>query len=52
MSFLKGMAAGLAVGAGLMLVLGPESRSSKRQLNRAIRAMKNAVEDAGNALGL
>ncbi|MBQ2619417.1 MAG: YtxH domain-containing protein [Oscillospiraceae bacterium] len=52
MKFAKGMMAGLMVGAGLMLVLGPDKRSSKRQLNRALRSMKQAVEEAGSALGL
>ena len=52
MKFVKGMAAGLVVGAGLMLVFGPDKRMSKRQLTRAMKSLKCAVEDAGVALGL
>ena len=52
MKFMKGMAAGMAVGAGLMLVFGPDKRSSRRQFNRAMRAMRGAMEEIGCALGL
>lgn len=52
MNFVKGMMAGVVVGAGVMLVLGPNKRASMRQLDRAVKKMKCAVEDAGAALGL
>ena len=52
MKFVKGMAAGMVVGAGLMLAFGPDRRTSRRQFNRAMRSMRGAMEEIGSALGI
>ena len=52
MSFVKGMCAGLVVGAGLAMAFGPDQRSAKREFHKAMRSMKNAMAEIGSMVGL
>lgn len=50
--FCKGMAVGLLVGAGaVMLVPEKRTRCMKRQARRTVRDMEKAMEQAMDALG-
>ena len=48
--FLKGMGAGLMVGACVGLTVMPPRRKGKRQLKNAVRAMGQVIEDIGGAM--
>ena len=52
MDFLKGMGAGLMVGAALGMVLSPDKRSGKKRLSRMFRAAGDVIEDLSGAIGL
>ena len=45
MGFLKGMGAGLLVGACVGMVVAPDKRARKRQIGRAVKAMGQIMED-------
>ena len=51
MNFLKGMGAGLMVGAALSLVLYPDKKRSRR-LGKMFRAAGDVVEELSGAIGL
>ena len=48
--FLKGMGAGLMVGACVGLTVMPPRRKGKRQLKNAVRTMGQVIEDIGGAM--
>lgn len=54
MDFLKGMGAGLLLGAcfGMAVLPGKKLRPRKRRLCRAVRAMGRMVDELGGALGM
>jgi len=52
MNFLKGMGAGLMVGAALGMMLSPDKKSSRRCLSKMFRTAGDVIEDFGSALGL
>ena len=52
MKFLKGMGTGLIVGACLGMVLAPEKRNYKKQMNKVLKSVKCAIEDATGVIGL
>ena len=52
MKFLKGMCAGLMVGACIGMVVAPESRSYKRKIDRAMRTVGDKLEELGEMLGM
>ena len=52
MKFLKGMCAGLMVGACIGMVLAPESKSYKRKIDRAMRSVGSRLEELGDMLGM
>ncbi len=51
MDFLKGMGAGLMVGAALGMVIAPDKRSGKKRLSKIFRAAGDVIEDLGGAIG-
>ncbi|MBE6998404.1 MAG: YtxH domain-containing protein [Ruminococcaceae bacterium] len=52
MDFLKGMGAGMVVGAALGMVVAPEKRGGKKRLSRMFRAAGDVIEDISGAIGL
>ena len=52
MDFLKGMGAGVVVGAALGMVMAPDKRSGKKRLSRMFRAAGDVIEDLSGAIGL
>ena len=52
MDFLKGMGAGMMVGAALSMVIAPDKRSGKKRLGKMIRAAGEVIEDLSGAIGL
>ena len=50
MKFLKGMGAGLLMGACMGMVMAPDPKKSKRQLSGAVKAVGQAIEDFGTSL--
>lgn len=52
MNFLKGMGAGLMVGAALGMMLSPDKKSSRRKLGKMFRAAGDVIEDLSGAIGL
>ena len=51
MGFLKGMGAGLVVGACIGMSVAPDKKIRKRQIGRAIKAMGQIIEDVSDAIG-
>ena len=51
MDFLKGMGAGMMVGAALGMVIAPDKRGGKRRLGKMIRAAGEVIEDLSGAIG-
>ena len=52
MDFLKGMGAGMMVGAALGMLISPEKRGGKKRLSRLFRAAGDVIEDLSGAIGL
>lgn len=52
MDFLKGMGAGMVVGAALGMVVAPEKRGGKKRLKSMFRAAGDVIEDISGAIGL
>jgi len=52
MNFIKGMGAGMMVGAALGMMLSPDMKSSRRKLSRMFRAAGDVIEDLSGAIGL
>ena len=52
MSFIKGMGAGLIVGACVSMAIMPDKKSSKKALSKAARAVETIVGDVSDILGL
>ena len=52
LDFLKGMGAGMVVGAALGMVMTPDKRSGKKRLSKMIRAAGDVIEDLSGAIGL
>ena len=50
MDFLKGMGAGLVVGACVGLTVLPDRKARKRQVGRAVKAVGQIIEDVGAAV--
>ncbi len=51
MDFLKGMGAGMMVGAALGMVITPDKRSGKKRLSKMIRTAGSVIEDLSDAIG-
>ena len=51
MDFLKGMGAGMMVGAALGMIITPDKRSGKKRLSKMIRAAGDVIEDLSDAIG-
>lgn len=52
MDFLKGMGAGMVVGAALGMIVAPDKRGGKKRLSKMIRAASDVIEDLSGAIGL
>ena len=52
MDFLKGMGAGLVVGAALGMIVAPDKRGGKKRLSKMIRAAGDVIEDLSGTIGL
>ena len=52
MDFLKGMGAGMMVGAALGMIIVPDKRCGKKRLSKMIRAAGDVIEDLSGAIGL
>ncbi len=52
MDFLKGMGAGVMVGAALGMLIVPDKRGGKKRLSKMFRAAGDVIEDLGGAIGL
>ena len=52
MNFLKGMGAGLMVGAAVGMLLSPDKKTNRRRLGKMFRAAGDVIEDLSGAIGL
>lgn len=52
MKFVKGMGAGLMIGACLGMAFAPDKKYRKRQIGRAVRAFGQIIEDVSDAIHL
>ena len=52
MNFLKGMGAGMMVGAALGVMMGTDKKTGRKRLGKMLRAAGDVIEDLGGALGL
>ena len=52
MDFLKGMGAGMMVGAALGMIIAPDKRGGKKRLGKMIRAAGEVIENFSGAIGL
>ena len=52
MKFLKGMGAGMMLGAALGMMLSSDKKSSRRRLGKMFRAAGDVIEDLSGAIGL
>ena len=50
MRYLKGMGAGLVLGACIGYAMAPNHRAKKRQVSGAIKSMGKAIEDLGGSV--
>ena len=50
MNFVKGMGAGLMIGAAMGLLLSPDKKG--RRLGKMFRAAGDVIEDLGSAIGM
>ena len=50
MKFLKGMSAGLLVGACIGMAVAPETKARKHQVGGAVKAVGQAIEEFGNTI--
>ena len=50
MKFLKGMSAGLLVGACIGMVVAPDAKRGKHQVGGAVKAVGQAIEDLGSSM--
>ena len=48
--FLRGMGAGLLVGACVGMTVAPDRKSRKRQIGRAVKTVGQIIEDVGAAV--
>ena len=51
MNFVKGMGAGLMIGAAMGLLLSPDKKG-RRRLGKMFRAAGDVIEDLGSAIGM
>ena len=51
MNFLKGMGAGLLLGACVGMVVAPDKKSGKRRIGKAVKALGQMIEDVSCAIG-
>ncbi len=52
MSFIKGMGAGLIVGACVGMVVMPDKKRGKKALCKAVRTVETILGDVSDAMGL
>jgi len=52
MNFIKGMGAGLMVGAAMGMLLVPDKKTGRRRLSKMFRAASDVIEDLSGAIGL
>ena len=52
LNFLKGMGAGLMVGAAVGMLLSPEKKATRRRMGKMFRAAGDVIEDLSGAIGL
>lgn len=51
-NFLKGVGAGVMVGAALGALLSPDKKTSRKRLGKMLRTAGDVIEDLGGTLGL
>lgn len=52
MNFLKGMGAGLIVGACVGMAVTPDKKRGKKAIAKAVRAVETILGDVGDVMGL
>ena len=52
MNFLKGMGAGVMVGAALGVMMGMDKKTGRKRLGKMLRTAGDVIEDLGGVLGL
>ncbi len=52
MSFVKGMGAGLILGACIGMSMMPNKKNGKKMLSKAVKTMSTVAEDLSDILGL
>ncbi len=52
MNFIKGMGAGIVVGACIGMAVAPDKKSSKKALSKAAKAIENLAGDVADMIGL
>lgn len=52
MSFIKGMGAGLIVGACVGMAVMPDKKKGKRTLCKAVKAVETIINDVSDVIGL
>lgn len=51
MNFLKGMGAGLILGACVGMAVAPDKKTGKRRFGKAVKALGQMIEDVSCAIG-
>ena len=51
MNFIKGMGAGLLVGACVGMALAPDKRSAKKTMSKAAKAFETIISDITDIMG-
>lgn len=52
MSFLKGMGAGLMVGACVGMMMAPRKKTGKKAVGRAVKAVGEVIDEISSVIGL
>ncbi|MCD8374183.1 MAG: hypothetical protein LUC20_03670 [Oscillospiraceae bacterium] len=52
MNFLKGIGAGLMVGACIGMVFKPNKKHSKKMMSRAVRAVGDVIDEFAEMMGM
>lgn len=50
MSFVKGLGAGMLIGACIGMALAPDKKCRKRQFGKAVKAVGQVIEDISDAI--
>jgi gas vesicle protein len=52
MNFLKGMGAGLVVGACVGMAMAPDKKKSKSTVSKAVKAVETIISDVADVMGM